>query len=41
MHVTHEAVVKLLLERGADVDMKGPYGWTSLYWLFRGGTTWS
>jgi ankyrin repeat protein len=28
----HEAVAKLLLEKGADLDARDVYGWTALQW---------
>ena len=33
----HEAVVKLLLEKGADVESKDDVGQTPLSWAARGG----
>jgi hypothetical protein len=36
-HRGHEAVVRLLVEKGADVEAKNKDGWTALYWAVRYG----
>lgn len=36
----HEAVVRQLLENGADIEAKNMYGWTALHWTaFNGHET--